>query len=44
MPPQEHDVAALEELPVGGMRRVQVDGEEILLTREADAVHAVGAT
>jgi NADPH-dependent 2,4-dienoyl-CoA reductase/sulfur reductase-like enzyme/nitrite reductase/ring-hydroxylating ferredoxin subunit len=44
MPPQEHEVAALEELPVGGMRAVQISGENILLTRDADAVHAVGAT
>jgi nitrite reductase/ring-hydroxylating ferredoxin subunit len=44
MPPAFHDVACLDDLPDGGMREGEADGEKILLFREGDAVHAVSAT
>lgn len=34
-------VATLSELPVGAMKRVEADDEDILLVRLADGVHAV---
>ncbi len=40
----QHDVAALTDLPANGMYAVTVDGTEILLIRDGDAVHAIGAT
>ena len=35
-------VAALGELPAGGLRRVDVDGTAIVLARVGDAVYACG--
>jgi apoptosis-inducing factor 3 len=40
----QHDVAALTDLPDGGMRTVEVDDAKILLIRDGQTVHAVGAT
>ena len=40
----QHDVAALTDLPDGGMLAVEVDGEPVLLTRTGNAVRAVGGT
>lgn len=40
----QHEVAALTDLPAGGMRPVTVDGAKILLIRDGDTVHAIGAT
>jgi len=37
-------VARLEQLPVGAMRRVEVDEEDILLVHLADGLHAVSDT
>ncbi|MFO1024615.1 MAG: FAD-dependent oxidoreductase [Acetobacteraceae bacterium] len=39
----EHDVAALDEVPLTGLHVVDVAGTPILLTRQGDTVHAVGA-
>ena len=39
----EHDVAALTDLPDGGTRSVQLEGSEILLIRDGQTVHAIGA-
>ena len=44
MSQDEHEVAHLNQLPDGEMRRVELEGTPILLFREGDAVHAVGAT
>lgn len=44
MPPREHDVAAFGDIPPEGLLGVEVDGQALLLTREGDAVHAVGGT
>lgn len=38
------DVAALTDLPPGGMRTVEADGAQILLIRDGDTVYAIGAT
>ncbi len=43
MPQHEVEVAVLEAVEPGGMKQVEVDGEKILLVRDGDAVHAVGA-
>ncbi len=43
MPQHEVEIAVLETIEPGGMRQVDVDGEKILLVRDGDAVHAVGA-
>lgn len=40
----EHDVAALTDLPDGGIRAVQVEDSEILLIRDGQTIHAIGAT
>ncbi len=40
----EVEAAVLEAIEPGGMTQVEVDGEKILLIRDGDAVHAVGAT
>jgi NADPH-dependent 2,4-dienoyl-CoA reductase/sulfur reductase-like enzyme/nitrite reductase/ring-hydroxylating ferredoxin subunit len=39
----EHDIASLTDLVDGDMRSVEVDGEEILLVRDGQTIHAVGA-
>jgi nitrite reductase/ring-hydroxylating ferredoxin subunit len=44
MPSREHDVAALNDIPVGGMLRATAGSENVLLTRDDDALHAVGGT
>ena len=44
MPQREHDVASLDQLASGGMHRVEVDGTALLLLREGETVHALGAT
>jgi len=44
MPSHEHDVAALEDIPVGGMLAAEAGGQKLLLTREGDAVFALGGT
>ena len=43
MPQQEIEVAVLEAIEPGGMRQVEMDGEKILLVRDGDTVHAIGA-
>jgi NADPH-dependent 2,4-dienoyl-CoA reductase/sulfur reductase-like enzyme/nitrite reductase/ring-hydroxylating ferredoxin subunit len=43
MPQREYDVAALDQIPKGGMQGLEVEGTQILLLREGDTVHAVGA-
>jgi apoptosis-inducing factor 3 len=40
----QHDVATLTDLPDGATRSVEVDGEKILLIRDGQTVHAIGAT
>lgn len=40
----EHDLTALTDLPDGGMRSFEVDGSKVLLARDGQTVHAVGAT
>jgi apoptosis-inducing factor 3 len=40
----QHDVASLNDLASGQMHAVEVEGSPILLFRDGDAVHAVGAT
>lgn len=44
MSQHEVEVAALGAVEPGGMKQVEVDGEKVLLLRDGDAVHAVGAT
>lgn len=39
----QHDVAALSDLTDGGMRSVEVEGSKILLIRQGQTVHAIGA-
>ena len=39
----QHDVAALADLPDGTTRTVQVDDHQILLIRDGQTVHAIGA-
>ena len=39
-----HDVASIADLPNGAMLSVEADGEKILLIRDGDVIHAVGAT
>lgn len=43
MAQHEVDVAALEAIEPGGMLQADMDGEKVLLVRDGDAVHAVGA-
>ncbi len=40
----EYDVAALDDIPVGGMLGVTAGSENVLLTRENDSIYAVGGT
>jgi nitrite reductase/ring-hydroxylating ferredoxin subunit/uncharacterized membrane protein len=42
-PGGEVDAAALGEIPDGGMRRVEVSGYPVLLTRRGNEVHAIAA-
>ena len=42
MPSREHDVAALDDIPVGGMLGVTAGSENVLLTRDDGAAYAVG--
>jgi apoptosis-inducing factor 3 len=44
MPSREHDVAALDDIPVGGMLGVTAGSETVLLTRDNGTVYAVGGT
>jgi apoptosis-inducing factor 3 len=44
MSSREHDVAALGDIPPGGMLAASAGSEEVLLTRDGDAVYAVGGT
>jgi nitrite reductase/ring-hydroxylating ferredoxin subunit len=44
MPSGEHDVAALGDVPLRGMVEVTAGSENVLLTRDGDAVYAVGGT
>ena len=39
----QHDVAALTDLPDGGTRTVQVEDSQILLIRDGNTIHAIGA-
>jgi len=43
MPQHEIEVAVLEDIKPGGLRQIEVAGEKILLVRDGDTVHAVGA-
>jgi NADPH-dependent 2,4-dienoyl-CoA reductase/sulfur reductase-like enzyme/nitrite reductase/ring-hydroxylating ferredoxin subunit len=40
----QHDVAALTDLPDAGMCSVEIDDSKILLIRDGQTVHAIGAT
>jgi nitrite reductase/ring-hydroxylating ferredoxin subunit len=42
-PAREVDVAALSEIPDGGMKRADAKGYPVLLVRRGDDVHAIGA-
>jgi nitrite reductase/ring-hydroxylating ferredoxin subunit len=42
-PADEVDVAALTDVPDGGMKRVDAGGYPVLLVRRGDTVHAIGA-
>ncbi|MBV8370927.1 MAG: Rieske 2Fe-2S domain-containing protein [Candidatus Eremiobacteraeota bacterium] len=42
-PKKELDVAALTDVPDGGMKRVDANGYPVLLTRRGDEVHAIAA-
>ena len=44
MSQDEVEVAVLGAVEPGGTKQVEVDGEKVLLLRDGDAVHAVGAT
>lgn len=44
MPQHEYDVASLDELASGAMRQIDAAGTPILLVRDGDIVHALGAT
>ena len=43
MPQHEVEVAVLDAVEPGGMKQVEMDSEKVLLVRDGDAVHAVGA-
>ena len=43
MAQHEVDVAALEAIEPGGMMQADMDGEKVLLVRDGDTVHAIGA-
>lgn len=40
----EHDAIALDAIAAGQMCVVDIDGRSVLLVRDREAVHAVGAT
>lgn len=40
----EHDVAALTDLADGAMQPAEIDGQKILLIRDGETVHAIGAS
>ena len=42
--PVEFEAGQLEDIEPAAMREVEHDGQKILLTRDADQVHAIGAT
>ncbi|HYW53242.1 MAG TPA: Rieske 2Fe-2S domain-containing protein [Dongiaceae bacterium] len=42
-PADEVDVAALDDVPDGGMKRVLAKGYPVLLVRRGDQIHAIGA-
>ena len=42
-PRRETDVAALDDVPDGGMKRVEARGYPVLLVRRGDEVNAIGA-
>ena len=44
MPPCEHDVAAVADIPADGMLGVIAGEQSVLLTRVGSAVYAVGGT
>jgi apoptosis-inducing factor 3 len=44
MPSREHDVAALDDIPIGGMLGVSAGSENVLLSRHNETVYAVGGT
>jgi NADPH-dependent 2,4-dienoyl-CoA reductase/sulfur reductase-like enzyme/nitrite reductase/ring-hydroxylating ferredoxin subunit len=44
MPSHEHDVAAVDDIPVNGMYGVKAGDQNVLLTRDHAAVYAVGGT
>jgi NADPH-dependent 2,4-dienoyl-CoA reductase/sulfur reductase-like enzyme/nitrite reductase/ring-hydroxylating ferredoxin subunit len=44
MPSREHDVAAVDDIPVDGMLGVKAGKQDVLLTRDRAAVYAVGGT
>ena len=44
MSQQETEVAVLQAIEPGGTKQVEVDGEKVLLLRDGNSVHAVGAT
>ena len=44
MPEREYQAASIDELSDGSMRQVEVEGTKILLVRDGEAVHALGAT
>lgn len=43
MTQREHEVASLNDFPIGHMRQVEIEETKILMVREKDAVHAIGA-
>ena len=43
MAQQEHDVTALDAIEAGQMRTVEIEGQAVLLVRDGENVHALGA-
>ncbi len=44
MAQQEHNVTALDAIEAGQMRAVEIEGQSVLLVRDGESVHALGAT
>ena len=44
MAQHEHDVTALDAIEAGQMRAVEIEGQSVLLVRDGESVHALGAT
>lgn len=44
MPQREIEVASLDDIANPGLRQIDIEGTKILLFRDGDSVHAVGAT